>query len=1151
MSLMNYNLEQSLRSGFINQILPSNREYLPQLLVNDKNEGKKVLSTIIQELNNCEEFWFSVAFVTTNGVATLIETLISLEKKGIKGKILVSQYLNFTQPEALKRLLQFKNLEIKIAIDDAFHSKGYLFKKNDVYDLIIGSSNLTSTALCSNIEWNLKISATPISYIILNAIKEFTSEYEKAVFVDDAFISNYEILYKKQVDYSRLLKKELVKSNQREIIPNSMQVEALRRIEQLRTDGKTKALLISATGTGKTYLSAFDAKKFNPKKFLFVVHRLNIAKASMRAYKMIFGSLKSMGIYSGNQKDLEADFIFCTIQTISKDEHLQKFNPNHFEYIVVDETHRAAADSYQKILDYFNPKFLLGMTATPERTDGLDVFKVFDYNIAYEIRLHRALDEGILSPFHYYGITDITVNGKVLEENAEFNLLASDERIDRIIEKASIYGCDNGKVRGLIFCSSIEESRALSSGFNQRGYNTISLSGENNENERESAITKLELDSNELDYIFTVDIFNEGIDIPSVNQIILLRPTQSAIVFVQQLGRGLRKTDDKEYLTVIDFIGNYKNNFLVPIALYGDTSYNKDSLRKLMSSGSNLIPGTSTINFDQIARDRIFEAIDAANMQLKRDLVNDYKLLKFRLGRIPMMTDFIEQGSRDPQLFVNYSKSYFNFVSELETELISELNNDERKLLELFSNEINNSKRIEESVILKKIIHEKRINISELKSQIKAEYGYSISDKTIDSCCDNLNFKFITENRDKKLSSVNEIYGYNVINKDREQIKIDTKFSEALKNETFFRFLDDNINCSINTFNGLYNKNKFIDGFVLYRKYSRKDVFRILNWASNPLAQNVGGYIISSDKTNCPIFVNYHKEESISNSTKYEDGFINSSEFEWMSKSKRTLNSPDVLTIKNFRNGLRLPLFIKKSNDEGTEFYYMGDVTPNENSFEQKTMTDDNGKQVSVVKIIFKMNHPVEDSIYEYLTNKIKENQSINAPIFVETEDTEINPFRVLPSNKVEPFKNCIPLFDIKAAAGEFSNLQISEETEWIELTKPFKYSKDYFVCQVVGESMNKVIPNNAWCLFKKDSGGTRNGKIVLVHQVNIQDADFGKGYTVKQYESIKIVSEDEWHHESIILKPQSYETTYENITLKDDELIDFNIEGVFVEVLN
>ncbi len=1144
---LNDALKLSLHTGFIDKNFHSNRGYLPQILLNDKVTEKKVLSTIIQRLKKCDEFWFSVAFLTTSGVATLINVLDELNQKKVKGKIVVSQYLNFTQPEALKRILQFENIELKIIVDGAFHAKGYLFKYGELYDLIIGSSNLTASALCSNKEWNLKITATPTSDIIYNAIKEFTSEFKNAISVNAEFISSYETIYKKQFYNNRIVKENLIKVIENKVEPNSMQKEALLNIEQLRKQGKDKALLISATGTGKTYLSAFDTKKFNPKTFLFVVHRANIAKAAMKTFKTIFGVSKTMGLYSGDQKELNNDYIFSTVQTISRDEHIKKFNPNHFDYIVIDETHRAGADSYKIILDYFKPKFLLGMTATPERTDGLDIFKLFDYNIAYEIRLHKAMEEDMLSPFHYYGVTDITVDGEILEENSDFSKLISDERIKQIIDKAKFYGCDNGKVRGLIFCSSVEECKMLSINFNQLGYKTIALTGDNKEDERASAINRLESDNDDkLDYIFTRDIFNEGIDIPKVNQVIMLRPTQSAIVFVQQLGRGLRKTENKEYLTVIDFIGNYSNSYLVPIALYGDTSYNKDSLRKLMASESNPIPGSSTINFDKISRERIYEAIDSANMQLKKDLVNDYKLLKFRLGRIPMMIDFIEHGSRDPQLYVNYSRYYFNFAMDLEDSLKSLLNEKERKLLELFSNEINNGKRVEESVILKHIIHSQKLNIQLLKSQIENEYGYLLSDETIDSCINNLNFKFVTENKNKKLVSVHEIYDINILKKSKQQIIIDEAFLKTLKNSTFFEYLEDNINYSISTFNKLFVKNKFINGFVLYRKYSRKDVFRILNWETNPLAQNVGGYIINSQKTNCPIFVNYHKEESISSSTKYEDGFINNSEFEWMSKSKRTLSSPDVLTIKNYKDGLRLPLFIKKNNDEGTDFYFMGDVTPVENSFKQTSMSDDNGKQVSVVKINFSMKYPVEDSIYEYLTNKFDEKVQIENEI----EEPRINPFRILPFNEVVPFKNCIPLYDIKAAAGDFSELQINSETEWIELLNPIKYSSDYFVCQVIGESMNKLIPNGSWCLFKKDNGGSRIGKIVLAHQRNIQDSEFGAGFTVKLYESKKSISEDSWHHVTIILRPQSYDPNYKDIILKDDELIDFKIVGIFVEVL-
>jgi len=1147
MSDINDKLLESLRAGFINQTLPAYNDYLPQLLVNDKYEGKKILSSILHGLNHCEEFWFSVAFVTTSGIAALMQTLIELEKKKVKGKILVSQYLNFTQPEALKRLIRFTNIEVKIAVEGEFHSKGFLFKRGEVYDLIIGSSNLTANALCSNIEWNLKVTATPVSHIIFNAIKEFTSECEKAILVDETFIEDYNKLYKQQLSLNSRITDELV-SVQKDIIkPNSMQVEALSNIELLRYQKKSKALLISATGTGKTFLSAFDVKKYNPKKFLFVVHRENIARAAMKAYKKIFGNAVSMGMYTGNQKDLDADYLFATIQTLSNEEHLKKFSQRYFDYIVIDETHRAGAESYQKVFEYFEPKFLLGMTATPERTDGVDIFKLFDYNIAYEIRLHRALEENILSPFHYYGVTDLTVNGRLLEDDADFNLLTSEERLNRIVENAKLYGTDTGRTRGLIFCSRVEEANKLSEGFNLRGFKTKCLSGNDSEEVRAKAIEDLESEEHKLDYIFSVDIFNEGIDIPSVNQVIMLRPTQSAIIFVQQLGRGLRKVDNKEYLTVIDFIGNYKNNFLVPIALYGDTTYNKDTLRKLMASGSNLIPGTSTINFDRISKEKIFAAIDAANMQTRKELVNDYKLLKFKLGRIPMMVDFLDHGSRDPFLYVTKDKSYYNFVSSVE-DTFDVLRKNETKILELLSLEINNSKRVEESLLLDFLINKGTITKSQFKKYVLDKFGYSPTDETIESVIHNLNFHFITEKKNGELKSVNEIYGYKIVLNLKGTITLDSSFVNLLKSVTFKDFVIDSAQYSIRTFERQFKLSNFINGFVLYRKYSRKDTFRILNWKQNPVAQNVGGYMVSSDQSNCPIFITLHKEENISSSIKYDDGIVDNHTIKWESKSPRRLDSPEIKLMRDKTDFVRLPLFIQKNNDEGIEFYYMGEVKPLSNGFKQSTMMNDAGRELPVVKVQFEINPPIGQSIYEYLTTKQLddfENEPTSSSNII-----PLYPFKILEEKEIDPFKNCIPLYDLKAAAGEFSELQIDPSTEWIAFEESFKYSDDYFVCKVLGESMNKVIPNNSWCLFKKDSGGTRNGKIVLAYKSDFKDSDFGGQYTVKKYTSNKTSTEEGWQHESIILKPESVDKSYKDLVLSNDELTDFIVVGIFVKVL-
>jgi superfamily II DNA or RNA helicase/HKD family nuclease/SOS-response transcriptional repressor LexA len=1137
---------KSLQTGFIDKTSISEVLYQPELLVNRKRPPKKVLTTILQELNNCDGFFISVAFVTTGGVATLINSLKFLEAKGIKGKILVSQYLNFTQPEALRKLLKLKNIKLRISVKENSHSKGYLFKTSDYYNLIIGSSNLTAQALSTNKEWNLKVSGLNSSSIVEKILGEFESDFDQAIDVTPDFIAKYAIIYQKQLLFYQQAKRDELEEGDSQISPNSMQIEALKNLVTLRAAQKNKALLISATGTGKTYLSAFDAKVFKPQRLLFVVHRLNIAKKSMESFKKIFRDEKTMGLYSGNIRELDNDFIFCTVQTISKQAHLNQFKKDHFDYIIIDETHRAGADSYQRLVDYFEPRFLLGMTATPERTDGNDIFSLFDHNIAYEIRLNRAMEENMLSQFHYYGVTDLIVDDTVLENARDFKFLTAKERVDRIISSADFYGCDNGITRGLVFCSRNEEAKKLSNMFNQKGYKTIALSGENSEQERVDAIDKLESDDlqNKLDYIFTVDIFNEGVDIPRINQILMIRPTDSAIIFIQQLGRGLRKTEGKGYLTIVDFIGNYKNNYLIPIALYGDTSYNKDLLRRLLSEGSRMIPGASTINFDEITKERIFQSIDSANMQLLADLRNDYNLLKYKLGRTPMMMDFPEHGSRDPFLYVDYANSYLNFVIKVDKDLTQNISEKSIKLLELFSKEINNSKRVEESIILKELIENNTFSTNKLTSYLHENYGYSITEETIISCVANINFEFIREKKDGKLLPVKDIYNLEVISYKNGYFMFVDDFKQLLEQSQFKAYLLDSIKYSIYRFNQNFDLDKWDDGFVLYQKYARKDVFRILNVKENPVAQNVGGYLVSPDNKHCPIFVNYHKEEDISESTKYEDEFVNNKEFDWMSKSKRTIESNDVKSILGNNGKIRLPLFIKKSNDEGLEFYYMGGVSPEKDKVAQTTMNNDKGQKISVVKFRFNLHHPVSEVMYNYLqengTPSIKKNPIIKEPV---------NQFEIELTNNNNANIKRIPFYDFYAAAGSFSEMQSEKDFSLIEVPENYA-SSDYFACKIIGESMNKVIPNGSICLFKIYIGGSRNGKIVLVENFDYQDPDFNSAFTVKTYSSEKNIDEDSWEHTSIVLRPNSHDQSYKNIIIDEKSGAEMRVVGEFIKVL-
>jgi len=1001
MPITDKELKDSLQTSFINRSFNSSDHLQSQLIENYSEKMKCVLDTLLYELSTCKQFFLSAAFLTKSGVAVLINSLLEAEERGVQGKILVSEYLEFTQPEALRALRQFKCIEVRVATQGNMHGKTYLFDKIDYSSIMVGSSNLTAAALKTNNEINIKISLKREGSVYKSVLAHLERDFNDACVADESYINEYKVRYKskeavrlggqfpsdtttrdedvsdsnnanfpnKGIEISKVAEGSTVYTRE-EILPNSMQEAALKNLKNLRNKKENKGLLVSATGTGKTYLSAFDVKAYGGKRLLFIVHRRNIAKAALRSYKNLFADSKTYGLFSGNERDLSADFIFTTIQTLSKDSHLSGIDPYLFDYIVIDETHRAGASTYQKIIQHFKPKFLLGMTATPERTDGHDVFADFDHNIAYEIRLHQAMQEDILCPFHYFGVTDVSVDGQEVGDETDFNSLVSEERVKHVFNKSQLYGCDNGEVRGLIFCSRKEECRALSNQLNKMGLKTVVLTGEDSEETRENSIKYLEStgEKDKLDYIITVDIFNEGIDIPRVNQILMLRPTSSAIIFVQQLGRGLRKALGKEYLTVIDFIGNYKNNYLVPIALYGDTSYNKDKLRRLINSGSSAIPGSSTINFDRISRKKIFDSIDQTNLRMFKDLKEDYKLLKYEIGRTPMMMDFVNYDRRDPFLFVQYAGSHYEFVRRVENEYEQLLTDSEVEILSIFSKEINNGKRVEDSIALRQMIVDGVTTSSSLCQEIKELYGYIPKPAVVESVFHNLSLKFVTDRVDTGIVPVVEKLGYDVTKVTSEACEPSEIFKGFLLNQEFREFLIDSTDYSIDVCSRALGKSELIGGFLLYEKYSRKDVFRILNWSKNPIAQNVGGYQMSPDKKDCAIFVNYDKADH-SSSTQYVDEFVSEREFNWMSKNRRKLTSPEIVQFQQTENPTRLPLFIKKSNDEGLDFYYIGELKPIIGSFEEKFIKNDDGKELPAVAVRFEIYPHVQRDIYNYLTS--------------------------------------------------------------------------------------------------------------------------------------------------------------------------------------
>lgn len=694
-------IHKGLQKAYIDNAVNSNLAYSPQFITNDYKRGVKILTHIENQLMHCDEFSISVAFINRSGFVELAETLKELERRGIRGRILTTDYLCFSEPYALDKLASLTNIQLKIYHvkdkNNGFHTKGYLFRENGIYRIIIGSANMTQTALSTNMEWNTQLVSTEQGEMAKSIVQEFERLWKDELSKSyDEFIEDYRKIYNRKKQIERLIREQHKIALQNDIVdydtynlkPNKMQEEFIGNIHDLRERGATRALLISATGTGKTYASAFALKNEKPKKALFIVHREIIAKQAIKSYQKVFGNTKKLALLSGSSKEYEADILFATMSMMAKQETLNRYKPGEFEWICIDEVHRAGSDSYQRIMSYFQPKFWLGMTASPERTDGFDIFNLFDHNIAYEIRLQQALKEDMLCPFHYFGITDIEINGEIMNDKTglrNFSYLISDKRVEYILQQANYYGYSGERVKGLVFCSSKKEAQELSKKFNARGYYTAALAGDASEKHREACIDLLTKEVSEeeiqihekaiknkvsceleempyLDYIFTIDIFNEGVDIPEINQVLMLRPTESPIVFVQQLGRGLRKADDKEYVVIIDFIGNYMNNYMIPIALSGDRSYNKDSIRRYVSEGTRIVPGASTIHFDEISRTRIFQSIDSARTNDVKLLKESYEQLRYRLGRVPTVLDFKKYGAVDVGKYFNKFGSYYAFL---------------------------------------------------------------------------------------------------------------------------------------------------------------------------------------------------------------------------------------------------------------------------------------------------------------------------------------------------------------------------------------------------------------------------------------------------------------------------------------------------------
>ena len=616
-----------------------------------------------------------VSFLMESGVKLLLQDLKEALNRGVKIRILTGNYLKITQPQALYLLKS----ELKDKVDlrfynnpnKSFHPKAYMFHNPIDSEIYIGSSNISRGALTSSIEWNYRFlkSTAP------NDFKVFYDTFEDlfnnhSLIITDEVLKDYSKQWTRPNVYKDIEKEESKEDNIINIFePRGAQIEALYSLEKSREEGFDKGLVVAATGIGKTYLSAFDSAKYN--KILFVAHREEIIKQAAQSFKNVRNS-DDIGFFYSNQKDTKNSFIFALVQTLGKEQYLNEeyFSKDYFDYIIVDEFHHAVSSNYKKIIDYFTPKFLLGLTATPERLDSKDVFALCDYNMVYEVRLKDAINKGWLVPFRYYGIYDETVNyedidyknGKYDDKQLEEALMLN-KRGELILNHYLKY---NSK-RAIGFCTSRHHAEYMAKVFNENNIPSAAVySGEKGEYSEERNIALSKLTSGELKVIFSVDMFNEGLDVPAIDMVMFLRPTQSPTIFLQQLGRGLRKSKDKEYLNVLDFIGNYKKANLVPFLLSGK-EYLASECKK-NKQGDYEFPEECIVDFD-------FKIIDIFKKQAEREMkVKDKvkeqfevvtQMLGYRPSRVELFTymdDEVYQNIKSRAM--NPFSNYLEYIKE-------------------------------------------------------------------------------------------------------------------------------------------------------------------------------------------------------------------------------------------------------------------------------------------------------------------------------------------------------------------------------------------------------------------------------------------------------------------------------------------------------
>jgi superfamily II DNA or RNA helicase/HKD family nuclease len=937
-------------------------------------------SNLYNNLKECLEFAksfiFSVAFINFAGVQIILELLANCERKNIKGKILTTNYLHFTELKSVEYLKKFKNIEVKFFDSDelgGFHTKGYIFEFETHYKTIIGSSNLTKGGLKKNIEWNTLSVLEKDSPYMKDILLEFNFLWQKAVEKVPYYEPISKNIKRKDYSFSNFLEEnknvadtELSFFTQR-VEPNYMQKTALENLYKIRLYNEKRALCISATGTGKTYLGAFDVRNYNPKTLLFIVHNEEILNSAMETFKKVLPE-KNYGKFTGAIKNRKSNYIFSTIQSMNK--YFLEFKRDYFEYIIVDEAHHITSPSYQAVLEYFQPKFLLGLTATPERCDGGNIYEVFNMNIPVEIRLQEALERNLIVPFHYYGIKDIDdidlKDIKLTEIRKLTKLLNLSKRVDFIIEKMNFYGYSGEKRKGLGFCISIEQCEYMAKEFTERGIKAIAITGNTNPEVRKEILKKFEYD--DIEIIFVVDIFNEGVDIPCINTILMLRPTNSPIIFTQQLGRGLRHFKEKEFLTVIDFIGNHNKTFLIAIALMGRKGYDKESLKLSVKNDFNNLSKNLHISLDKICKEEIIKQLDNENFNSIKYLKEEYENFKDFLKRVPTPMDYINFDEA-PELFryINKSKSYFEFLKYVKDNSF-ELTQQEINIIREIESYLP-IKRIYEFLIIHNLISKEENSLS--INSIISLLARFIFIENLERCKSSIEHSMRYLNGEffdsVELKKSNNLFKFKngIISKSEE-------FTSLLKNENLKNYLLEILDYGLLRYKKEFsNKDYGMPFFKLYSTYNMKDVALLCNYEKKHSAFRGSGLLKNGKEYF--IFIDLHKEKDIKESINYKDKILSRELIQWQSQNSTAQISEIGKNITdNINRGINLHMFVRKFKEvDGIIQSYLYIGKGNCIEFE--------GNKPITLKL--KLDNILPKEIFIELTERVESNYQFNSNI--------------------------------------------------------------------------------------------------------------------------------------------------------------------------